>query len=197
MDAKCECVHFSIITKLVDDKQEKWPDLLGTVALAYNAIVHTANGYSPHELFCSLSPTFPLDVMVTVPALEPASNAHEHALQASERLQEAAAFVWDFKGKNMQRMKKYYDSSVKPQSYTEGEQVLVYDPKKRRGKVAKWQVCWKGSVTVERRLNDTNYVLRKSAKSKPVVVHVDHMRNLPQSMETGSSDPHTCTVPSD
>jgi len=24
-------------------------------------------------------------------------------------------------------MKKYYDSSVKPQTYTEGEKVLVYD----------------------------------------------------------------------
>lgn len=36
-DAKCERVHFSvhnIITKLVGDKHDKWPDFLGTVALA-------------------------------------------------------------------------------------------------------------------------------------------------------------------
>jgi len=92
-------------------------------------------------------------------------------------------------------MKKYYDSSVKLQTYTEGEKVLVYDPRKRRGKFAKWQVCWKGPVMVERRLNDTNYVLRKTIKSKPVVVHVDHMHKLPQSMETGSSNPHTHTEP--
>jgi len=42
-DAKCERVHFSVhnmITKLVGDKHERWPDLLGTVALAYNATVH-------------------------------------------------------------------------------------------------------------------------------------------------------------
>jgi len=34
-DAKCERVHFSvhnIITKLIDDKHDRWPDLLGTVA---------------------------------------------------------------------------------------------------------------------------------------------------------------------
>ena len=53
-DAKCERVHFSVhnmITKLVGDKHDRWPDLLGTVALAYNATVHTSTGYSPHELF--------------------------------------------------------------------------------------------------------------------------------------------------
>jgi len=41
-DAKCERVHFSvhnIITKLIDDKHERWPDLFGTIVLAYNATV--------------------------------------------------------------------------------------------------------------------------------------------------------------
>ena len=79
--------------------------------------------------------------MVAVPAPDAASNADEHALQAFQSLQEAAAFVRDFTGKNMHRMKKYYESSVKPQSYTEGEQVLVYDPRKKRLNFAKWQVC--------------------------------------------------------
>jgi len=61
-DAKCERVHFSvhnIITKLIDDKHDRWPDLLGTVALAYNATVHTSTGYSPHELFYSFAPSCP------------------------------------------------------------------------------------------------------------------------------------------
>jgi len=59
-DDKCERVHFSvhnIITKLIDDKHDRWPDLLGTVALAYNATVHTSTGYSPHELFHSFAPS--------------------------------------------------------------------------------------------------------------------------------------------
>jgi len=28
-------------------------------------------------------------------------------------------------------------------------------------------------------MNDTNYVLQKSAKDQPFIVHVDHMRNFP------------------
>ena len=66
--------------------------------------------------------------MVSVPASDPVSNADEYALQAFERLQEATAFIREHTGKQMQRMKHYYDSSVKPVSYTEGEKVLVYNP---------------------------------------------------------------------
>jgi len=178
-DANGEGVHFSvhnIITKLIDDKHERWPDLLGTVVLAYNATVHTATGYSPHELFCSFAPSCPLDVMVSIPASDPVSNADKYALQAFKRLQEATAFVREHTGKQMQRMKRYYDSSVKPQGYAVGEKVPVYNPRKQKVKFAKWQVCWKGPVTVEHKLNDTNYVLHKG-RGKAMVVHIDGCKN--------------------
>jgi len=176
-DTKCERVHFSvhnIITKLIDDKHERWPDLLGAVALAYNTTVHTNTGYSPHELFYSFASSCPLDAMVSTPASDPVSNADEFVLQTFECLQEATAFVWQYTGKNMQRMKCYYDRSVKPQSYQVGEKVLVYNPRKQHGKFAKWQISWQGPFLVERRLNDTNYVLRKG-KGKATVVHIDRM----------------------
>ena len=95
-----------MITKLVGDKRNRWPDLLGTVALACNAIVHFTTSNSPHELFYSFAPAHPLDATVSAPALEPASNADEYTLQALERLQEVAAFVMATTGKQMQRMKK-------------------------------------------------------------------------------------------
>jgi len=144
-DAKCERAHFSIhnmITKMINDKHERWPDLLGAVPLAYNVTVHTTTGYSPHELFYSFALSCPLDAIVSTPASDPASIADEFALQTFKCLREATAFVHDFTGKNMQRMKRHYDSTVKPQTYEVGEKVLVYNPKKQRGKFAKWQTCW-------------------------------------------------------
>jgi len=168
-------VH-NLITKLVGDKHERWPDLLGTVALAYNATVHTSTGYSPHELFYSFAPACPLDALVSTPMPQPASNADEYALQAMERLQEAAQFVRSFTGKQMERMKKHYDASVKPKWFEENEEVLLFNPRKKRGQFAKWQVTWTGPFWVKRRLNDCNYTLQKSAKSKPFVVHVNRMR---------------------
>jgi len=82
----------------------------------------------------------------------------------------------------MERMKRYYDSSIRPVSYAEAEKVLVYNPRKQRGKFAKWQVCWHGPVTVQCKLNDSHYVLCKG-EGKAVVVHVDRMRKLPNSLD--------------
>ena len=98
---------------------------------------------------------------MSTPASDPASNADEFALQTFERLPEANAFVREFTGHNVQRMKRRYDASVRPQTYTIGEKVLVYNPKKRRGQFAKWQSCWVGPYTIENVLNQTNYMVKK------------------------------------
>jgi len=185
-DAKCERVHFSVhnmITKMIEGSHERWPDLLGPVTLAYNATVHTSTGYSPHELFYSFAPSCPLDAIVSTPASEPASNADEFALQTFELSQEANAFVREFTGRNVQRMKRRYDASVKPQTYFIGEKVLVYNPKKRLGQFSKWQPCWLGPFTIEKVLNSANYVVKKG-RGKSVVVHVDRMRKLPSELES-------------
>jgi len=179
-DAKCERIHFSIhnmITKMIDEKHERWPDLLGTVALAYNATVHTTTGYLPHELFYSFAPSCPSEAVVSTPASDPASNADEFALQSFERLQEATAFVREYTGKNIQCMKRQYDSAVKPQSYEIGEKVLVYNPKNQHGKFAKWQIRWVGPYVVENKLNQANYVVKKG-RGKLVVIHIDRLHKL-------------------
>jgi len=186
-DAKCERVHFSVhnmITKLVGAKHERWPDLLGTVALAYNATVHTSTGYSPHELFYSFALACPLDALVSTPMPEPVSNADEYALQAMERLQEAAQFVRNYTGRQIQRMKQTYDASVKPKQFEENEEVLLFDPHKKRGQFTKWV----GPIIVKKRLNSCNYVLQKSAKSRPFVVHVDRMRKYLHELDDSDAD---------
>ena len=69
--------------------------------------------------------------MVTAPSLEPARSADAYALQALEWLQEAATFMQAATGKQLERMKRYYDASVKPQQFEEGGQVLLFDPCKK------------------------------------------------------------------
>ena len=135
-DAKCERAHFSVhnmITKMIEGSHERWPDLLGPVALAYNATVHTSTGYSPHELFYSFAPCCPLDAIVCTPASKSAWNADDLPLQTFQLLQEANAFVCEFTGRNMQRTKRPFDASVRHQIYSIVEKVSLYNPKKRRG----------------------------------------------------------------
>jgi len=199
-DAKCERVHFSVhnmITKLVGDTHKRWPDLLGTVALAYNATVHTSTGYSPHELFYSFAPACPLDALVTTPIPEPVSNADEYALQAMERLQEATQFVRNYTGKQIQHMKQSYDASVRPKQFEQNEEVLLFDPHKKRGRFTKWSVTWIGPFRVKKRLNSCNYVLQKSAKSRPFVVHVDRMRPYLHELDDSDTALPPLSKPSD
>jgi len=88
--------------------------------------------------------------MVTEPALELAGSTDEYALQALERLQEAATLVHATTGKQMQQMKKYYDASIKPQRFEEGNHVILFDPRKKEGHYAKWHISWKGPIIVKR-----------------------------------------------
>ena len=73
---------------------------------------------------------------------------------------------------------------------------VVYNLRKQSGKFAKWAVCWRRPAIVQRKLNDSNYVLHKG-KGKCVVVHVDRMRKLPISSDVEpsveSSDSHMHT----
>jgi len=119
---------------------------------------------------------------------EPVNNADEYALQATERLQEAAQFVHSYTGKQIQRMKQSYDASVRPKQFEENEEVLLFDPCKKRGKFTKWSVTWVGPFQVKKPLNSCNYVLQKSAKSRPFVVHVDRMRPHLHELDDSETD---------
>jgi len=87
-----------------------------------------------------------------------------------------ARFVRSYTGKQIQCMKQSYDASVRPKQFEENDEVLLFDPRKKCRKYTKWSVTWIGPFRVQKRFNSCNYVLRKSAKSRPFVVHVDRMR---------------------
>jgi len=44
-------------------------------------------------------------------------------------------------------MKKYYDASVKLKQFEENEEVLLFDPCKKRGQFAKWQLHGKAHLS--------------------------------------------------
>ena len=178
-DAKCERAHFSIhnmIVKLAGSRREAWPELISAVALAYNCTVHLSTGYSPHELFYSFRPSYPLDVLVDSPSEEPASSADEFAYRSAERLREAFAYMRRHSGRQMERMKSYYDASIKPRTFQVNQFVLLYSPKRKRGVYARWHISWAGPFRVVKRLNATNYVVQRSPRSRAFVVHADRLK---------------------
>jgi len=178
-DAKCERVHFSVhnmIIKLIGSKLDRWLDLLGTVAFAYNNTVHTSTGFAPHNLFYTFSSLYALDAMIDGPVDEPVNNADQYALQATERLRESFHFVREYSGKQTDKMKLNYDASINQKSFKEGAYVLLFSPRKRRGTFSRWQVTWLGPYRITKKLNEANYILQKSPRSKGFVVHGDRLK---------------------
>ena len=115
-----------MISKLIGESHEQWPELLGPVAIAYNVTIHTETGHSPHELFYSFQTSCPLDVLVDTPATEPVSNADAYAPGTENRLRNSFTFVCQYTGRQAERMKERYDAAVKPNNYRTGDFVLLY-----------------------------------------------------------------------
>jgi len=179
-DSKCECVHSSVhdmLVKFIERDFKNWAAYLPGICLAYNSSIHTATGYAPHELFYSFPPTCPFDVVVEAEQTEAVTNADQYALEATDRLKQAFQFVYEYSGHVADRMKSNYDAAIKPKHFDVGSYVLVYTPPKQQSHVyGKWKVAWQGPFRVMKRLNVTNYIVKRSHKAKDFIVHGDRLR---------------------
>ena len=75
-------------------------------------------------------------------------------------------------------MKSNYDASIKPRSFEVGAFVLVYTPPKQQQRqvYGKWKIPWQGPYKVIKKLNATNYVVKRSSRAKDFIVHGDRMK---------------------
>jgi len=77
--------------------------------------------------------------------------------------------------RNAQPCKSAYDVKVRETLYAVGDSEWYYYPRKYTRKSAKWQQCYIGPYRVTRVLSPVNYVIQRSDKSKPFVVHADKL----------------------
>jgi len=74
-----------------------------------------------------------------------------------------------------ERMKKRYDLRVRPQQFRRGQWVLYYNPRKFQGRQQKWQRKFSPHLII-RELPPVNYMIQKSKRSCPFIVHVDKLK---------------------
>jgi len=175
-DNKCERAHYSVhnmMVKFVERDFAKWPSLLAGISLAYNSTVHTSTGFAPHELFYSFPPSCPFDVVMEADRTEAASDADQYAFEATDRLKQAFQFVYEFTSRAAKKMKSNYDASIRQKDFEVGAFVLVYTPPKQQQRqvYGKWKIPWQGPYKVTKKLNSTNYVVKRSSQAKDFIVH--------------------------
>jgi len=82
------------------------------------------------------------------------------------------------------RNKKRYDARVKSSHFGMGDFVYYYVPKNHYGKNRKWAMDNRGPYRVERRVNQVNYVIRRSPTAAPIIVHIDRLSRYYLQKET-------------
>ena len=103
-------------------------------------------------------------------------SPEEYALVVRRRMQNAYRLVHEHLNAVFDRSKRRYDARIKECQLKTGMQVWYYCPRTRRNKASKWLLQTSGPYEIVRRINDVNYVIRRSARHTPFTVHIDRIR---------------------
>jgi hypothetical protein len=168
----------SMVGKVVSESQKDWDRRLPEVMAAYRATVHQSTGFSPNFLVYGHENRAPLDLVLAV-ADEPegiGASPDDYVNEMLERKRKAYDLVRRNLGRAAERRKREYDQKVRPKTFQQGAWVWYFYPRRYRGKSPKWQRHYVGPYLIIRELPPCNFVIQKSAKSKPIVAHVDKLK---------------------
>jgi hypothetical protein len=168
----------SILGKLVTECQKDWPLHLNNVTMAYNSTVHSSTGYSPNKLFLNRELRLVSDLAWGLGPQTSSFETYDSFVEQVTNLQMLDfQRVRDTLRKSAQYRKLHYDVDLKSaEAITLGSLVWYYYPRRYKGRTPKWQRMFIGPMKVIRVIDAHNFVVQKSSKSKPMVVHRDKLK---------------------
>ena len=164
-----------MIAKAVDDNQHNWTDVLPHVMSAYRCAVHESTGYSPNYLFFGREVYTPID-LATQPT-PPGFLVEDYVDEVERSIRYSHQLARECLRAQTNRRKKYYDLKVNAKSYQRNDWVWYYFPRRYTGKSPKWQRQFTGPFLVVEKLGPVNYIIQRSSKADPIIVHVDKLKS--------------------
>jgi len=167
-----------MLGKMVSDHQRDWDSFLPTVLCAYRASKHESTGFAPYELVMGQKPRMPIDIILgNVSEDRPKHKTFvDYVEDLREQLMKSHQIAREHLGAAADRRKQEYDLKVKPRSFQVGEKVWYLYPRRYTAKSPKWQKHYIGPYEVVKALPPADYVIRKSKRSEPMVVHADMLK---------------------
>jgi transposase InsO family protein len=170
----------SMLAKMVEEKQRDWDECLPLVLAAYRASKHESTGYSPNFLLFGRENRAPADLVLPNPDEEnvvgSTANLEPYVDNLRVRTEQAYRLVREHLATAAQRRKETYDTKVNEATFRCGDWVWYYYPRRRNGRSAKWSSFYTGPFEVVKEIPPCNYVLQKSQRAKPFVVHGDKLK---------------------
>jgi len=167
-----------MLGKVVAESQKDWDDRLPYVLAAYHASPHRSTGFTPNRLFVGHENRMPIDLVMGLPASErpDGMNLDDFVERQQKLATEAFDLAREHLHTNAERRKVAYDIRVKKTEFAVGDWVWYYNPRKFINRSHKWQRCYTGPFLIVRAVPPVNFVLQKSPKMKPFVVHSDKIK---------------------
>jgi len=75
-----------------------------------------------------------------------------------------------------ERRKTYYELNMNPHTFRPNDWVWYFYPRRRTGRSTKWERLYTGPYLVIDQVGPVNYIIQKSQKADPMVVHVDNLK---------------------
>jgi hypothetical protein len=195
----------SMLAKVVEVNQRDWSARLPQVMAAYRASQHEATGYSPNFLMYGRELRAPVDIVFGAPEeeLESRNTMDEFVEHKVQVMRDSYELVRQHLGTSLQRAKKYYDVKARPTTFTPGEWVWHYCPRRYLQRSPKWQKNYDGPFLVIRKINNVNYVIQKTKKSAAFVTHIDKLKSCADqskvswlaTSDDAEEEPTTAVVP--
>ena len=165
----------SMLAKVVRENQRDWPDLVPYVVFCYNATEHSATAFCTFFIFTGWQPLWNVDLLL------PATQAEEFALpeyaaRVTERLVIACRIVRENSKTAAESASKWYNKKSKPRTFSMGDLVRVYYPRRVAGRSPKWQSFYCTEVKIIKQLNDVTFVVQSKSWKGTKVIHIEKLK---------------------
>ena len=168
----------SMIGKVTQENQRDWDDRLASVMAAYRASVHSSTGFSPNVLVFGKENRMPVDLVLgKVDGEEAQYNSYdEYVEQVQRRMRESYELARKHLGVMAERRKNDYDIKVKSADFKVNQWVWYFYPRKYLNRSPKWTRNYCGPYLITKVIPPTDYVIQRTKKSNPFVVHGDKLK---------------------
>ena len=163
------------LAKFVEHRQQDWDEHIPYMMLAYRSAFHDTTRSTPVSLMLGRELKLSIDLLFPRPEENDLVTTYADTLR--DRMERVHRFARSHLQLASDRMKRYYDASVREMSYKRGDPVWLYNPQRKKGISPKFQRPWHGPNIVMKKIKDVIYRVQLSPHTKPKVIH--HNRLAP------------------
>ena len=164
------------LAKFCADGQDNWDEKLPLLLMAYRSAEHEVTDFSPAHMMLGHELRMPVDLVIgRPPGTDPQLDSSTYVGRLKQHMDDVHQVVRNRLKVAADAMKSRHDLSSREITFKEGEQVWLYNPRRAKGKSPKLMSDWEGPYEVVRRLSDVTYRIRKTARGKIKVVHVNRL----------------------